>query len=110
MFFFLFFQFHLNTGGGKTESAAGIIQGIMRTVMSHKLLVVCIVVVHNHTILFYACFFLFFQLHIYIVGGQTETSAGIIQGLMCTVLSYKLLIVCIIVVHNRTMCMPIFNS
>jgi hypothetical protein len=93
---------NLNTGGGKTESAAGIIQGIMCTVMSHKLLIVCIVVVR--TILFFACFFLFFQLHIYIVGGQTETAAGIIQGIMCTVLSYKLLIVCIVVVHNRTMC------
>ena len=39
-FFFWFFQFYLNTVGGQTESAEGIIQGILCTVMSHKFLIV----------------------------------------------------------------------
>ena len=35
----------------------------------------------------FACFFLFFQFHLYIVGGKTESAAGIIQGITCTVMS-----------------------
>ena len=48
-------------------------------------------VVHSMSQIFqyysFACYFLFFQFHLYIGGGKTESAEGIIQRITCTVMS-----------------------